>query len=228
MNISNAIKYYKNQKRVNALRKKGAKIGENVIICEGAHFDEPQNLVIEDNVYLGNNFYANCAGGLTIRTGTLISYNCTIMTYNHDYNEPLFMPYGLSNVYKPVEIKDHVWIGINVSVNSGVTIGENAIIGMGTTVPKSVPENSIYAGGRIIKEREPKEVKYDLLEVRAPYKPSNYRMFKKIMNRIKENKVLFSKVSSEYKNKDIYNMIRIWASENQYEVDWKEEFLEKK
>lgn len=70
--ISNAIKYCINSMRIKKLRKKGAKIGNNVVICENCIFDNPQKLVIGDNVYIGNNFYSNCIGGLTICSGTII------------------------------------------------------------------------------------------------------------------------------------------------------------
>ena len=36
--MSNAIKYYINQRRVSKLRKKGAKIGKNVVICKNCVF----------------------------------------------------------------------------------------------------------------------------------------------------------------------------------------------
>ena len=51
------------------------------------------------------------------------------MTYNHDYKEDLFMPYGLSNVYKEVIIKERVWIGINVNITIGCVVNDasNAI-----------------------------------------------------------------------------------------------------
>ena len=228
--ISNAIKYYKNNRRVNKLRRQGATIGRNVVISDNCTFDNPQKLKIGDNVYIGNNFYSNCIGGLTIETGSIISYNCTIMTYNHDYNEELFMPYGLANVYREVIIKKHVWIGINVSINSGVIIGENAIIGMGTTVPKSIPDGSIYAGSRIIKEREEKEVKYDLLAVRAPYNPFHLSKFsrkiKKLFNNSKKE-VTFSKIKEIYKDFDCLSMIYRFCENNpNYTADWKNEYVE--
>ena len=147
-------KYYINYMRIKKLKRKGAQIGKNVVICKNCIFDNPQKLVIGDNVYIGNNFYSNCIGGLTISSGTIISYNCTIMTYNHDYKEELFMPYGLSNIYKEVIIKEHVWIGINVNIAGGVVIEENSVIGMGTTVAKTIAAGSIYAGGRILSKRE--------------------------------------------------------------------------
>lgn len=225
--LSNAIKYYKNYKRVSKLRKRGATIGKNVVISENCKFDNPEKLTIGDNVYIGNNFYANCIGGLTICTGTLISYNCTIMTYNHDYKEDLFMPYGLSNVYKEVVIKERVWIGINVNIAGGVTIEENSVIGMGTTVAKQIPAGSIFAGGRFLSEREEKTHKYDLLQVRAMYHPLHYLKFNRKIKKIKKDIIKFDEIKSLYNAFDTYILIYNWCNNNNYTADWKNETITK-
>lgn len=49
---------------------------------------------------------------------------------------------------------DNVWIRTNVSVLPGVTIGKNTIIGAGSVVNKSIPENVIAAGNpcRVIRK----------------------------------------------------------------------------
>lgn len=225
--FSNAQKYYVNHIRVSKLRKKGAQIGKNVVISKGCKFDNPEKLVIGDNVYIGNNFYSNCIGGLTICSGTLISYNCTIMTYNHDYKEDLFMPYGLSNVYKEVIIKERVWIGINVNIAGGVVIEENSIIGMGTTVAKRIPAGSIFAGGRFLSEREEKTYKYDLLQVRAIYNPLHYLKFKKKIKKLKKDIITFNEVKSVYDDFDTYILIYRWCENNNYIPDWKNETITK-
>jgi acetyltransferase-like isoleucine patch superfamily enzyme len=46
----------------------------------------------------------------------------------------------------PIVIKSRVWLGANVTVTPGVTIGENAIVGAGSVVTKDVPDNAIVAG----------------------------------------------------------------------------------
>ncbi len=223
--ISNALKYYTNYMRILILKQKGAKIGKNVVICKNCKFDNPEKLTIGDNVYIGNNFYSNCIGGLTIGKGTLISYNCTIMTYNHDYKEDLFMPYGLSNIYKEVIIKEHVWIGINVNIVGGVIIEENSIIGMGSTVPKNIQANSIFAGGRFLSEREEKTHKYDLLQVRSIYNPIHYLKFVNKIKNIKKDIIKFDEIKSVYNDYDILILIYRWCENNNYVVDWKNETI---
>lgn len=224
--ISNAIKYYINHRRIAKLRKKGAQIGKNVVICKKCKFDNPQKLVIGDNVYIGNNFYSNCIGGLRIGSGTIISYNCTIMTYNHDYKEELFMPYGLSNIYKEVVIKEHVWIGINVNIAGGVVIEENSVIGMGTTVAKTISAGSVYAGGRILSKREEKIYKYDLLQIRVMYNPLNYIKFNKKIKKLKnKDSIKFDEIYKIYNNYDYLSLIYRWCENNNYEVDWKNEII---
>lgn len=226
--ISNAMKYYINHRRISKLKKQGAKIGKNVVISKNCIFDNPQKLIIGDNVYIGNNFYSNCIGGLTICSGTIISYNCTIMTYNHDYKEDLFMPYGLSNIYKEVIIKEHVWIGINVNIAGGVVIEENSVIGMGTTVAKKIPAGSIFAGGRFISQREEKTYKYDLLGVRTVYNPFHYIEFNKKIKKAKaQNVIKFNEIQKFYNKFDYLSLIYIWCNRNNYEADWKNEIITK-
>ncbi len=46
----------------------------------------------------------------------------------------------------PITIGNKVWIGANVTVLPGVTIGNNTIIGAGSVVNKDIPDNVIAAG----------------------------------------------------------------------------------
>ena len=49
-------------------------------------------------------------------------------------------------IAKPIHIGKKVWLGANVTVLQGVTIGENAIVTAGTVVTKDVPANAIVGG----------------------------------------------------------------------------------
>lgn len=48
--------------------------------------------------------------------------------------------------YGAIEVKDNCFIGANVIVMPGVTIGPNAVVGAGSVVTKDVPEGMVYAG----------------------------------------------------------------------------------
>lgn len=59
----------------------------------------------------------------------------------------------------PVSIGELSWIGGNVSILAGVTIGKGCTIAAGSIVTRDVPDWSVVAGnpGRVIKTLEEKE-----------------------------------------------------------------------
>jgi maltose O-acetyltransferase len=56
----------------------------------------------------------------------------------------------------PVRIGNDVWIGGNVTILPGVTIGNNVVVAAGAVVTKDVPDNSLVGGvpARLIREIE--------------------------------------------------------------------------
>ena len=55
---------------------------------------------------------------------------------------------------KPIKVGSNVWIGGNVCVMPGVTIGDNVAIGAGSVVNKDIPSNCVAVGNpcKVIKE----------------------------------------------------------------------------
>ena len=57
-------------------------------------------------------------------------------------------------ICEPVEIGNHVWIGMNATILKGVTIGDSAIIAAGAVVTKDVAPKTLVGGvpAKVIKE----------------------------------------------------------------------------
>lgn len=63
----------------------------------------------------------------------------------------------------PIFVGGNVWIGSRAVVLKGVTIGNNSVIGLGTVVRKSIPENCVVIGNpqQIVKELDTSVVPYN-------------------------------------------------------------------
>lgn len=120
----------------------------------------PAAVEIHDNVHIGDNAMIRGDGGLVIGENTHISRNLVLYTMSHNYRGER-LPYDDTLLYKPVRIGRNVWIGHNVCITPGTTIGEGAIIQMGTTVFGEVPPLAIIgpAPWGIIGTRDPARYK---------------------------------------------------------------------
>mgnify|MGYP000488757280 CR=1 FL=1 len=102
------------------------------------------------NISIGKNFYTN--HNVTILDGAKVTFgdnvfiapNCVFSTAGHAIDSEQ-RSRGLE-IALPITVGDNVWIGTNVSVLPGVTIGNNTIIGAGSVVNKNIPEGVIAAG----------------------------------------------------------------------------------
>ena len=60
------------------------------------------------------------------------------------------------SIAKPVKIGNDVWIGGNVTILPGITIGNNVVVAAGAVVTKDVPDNCVVDGvpARVLKNIE--------------------------------------------------------------------------
>ena len=120
---------------------------------------QPDKLVIGDYCRIGKDTFLFCYGGLTMGNNVQFSRNITVYTANHNFKSDV-LPYNHEYLVGPVTINDNVWIGMNVSILPGVTIGKNAIVGMSAVITKDVPDNAIVVGNnRIIGYRTEEQLK---------------------------------------------------------------------
>ena len=71
--------------------------------------------------------------------------NCKIITDIHNYHGTK-LPYDETYIIKDVVIADNVWLGMDVTVLGGVTIGEGAIIQAGSVVVSDIVRLGIAGG----------------------------------------------------------------------------------
>jgi acetyltransferase-like isoleucine patch superfamily enzyme len=81
-----------------------------------------------------------CFKEITIGNNVMVGANSTITDGDWHLNDPR------ASAPKPIIIGDNVWLGINVTVLKGVTIGDNSFIGAGSVVTRDIPSNVIAAG----------------------------------------------------------------------------------
>lgn len=109
-------------------------IGNNCLIEIG------QDTVIGDNCYLSSREKNT---QLRIGKNCMLSRNVKIMTSDgHD----ILKQNQRINPAADITIGDQVWLADNVTILKGLVIGNNSIVGINSTVTRSVNENSIAAG----------------------------------------------------------------------------------
>lgn len=106
------------------LKKSGASVGENVFI--GRHcYVELEN-----------------ARFLTIENGVVLAAFCKIILHDSSLNNIN----GFDLLYGKVNIGKNAYLGADVTVLPGATIGENTIVGAGSLVKGELKNNSVYVG----------------------------------------------------------------------------------
>ncbi len=108
-------------------------------------FLKSKNISLGEAVHIGEGALFVSHGGIAIGRNTIISRNCTIRSRDHAFDGDL-IPFSKSYNDSSVAIGKGVWIGMNVTVNPGVNIGDFSIIASNAVVTRNVPEGEIWGG----------------------------------------------------------------------------------
>lgn len=118
--------------------------GKSIWMEAPIHFAYGSNTHIGDHVYANFNLTIVDDGQCHIGNYVMFAPNVVISTTGHPLH-PSLRDKG-AQFSLPVVIKDHVWIGSNVTIMPGVTIGENSVIGAGSVVTRDIPDNVVASG----------------------------------------------------------------------------------
>lgn len=121
-------------------------LGKNISFRNYIHIiiQNGGSLEIKNNVFFNNNCSINCLESISIGENTLFGENVKLYDHNHFYErntEGLVVSHSEFTT-APIAIGKNCWLGSNVVVLKGVTIGDNSIIGAGCVIYKDIPANS--------------------------------------------------------------------------------------
>lgn len=165
----NATRPREGEKRTAILKDMFAEIGENCYIEPPLHSNFGCH-----HVHFGKNIYANFNLTLVDDTHiyvgdyTMIGPNVTIASAGHPVLPQLRQKGYQYN--SPVRIGKNCWIGGNVIIVPGVTIGDNTVIGAGSVVTKDIPANVVAVGNpcRVMREINEHDKEYYFKDRKIP------------------------------------------------------------
>lgn len=111
---------------------------------------------IDPTSHIKSGTFIECSGGVRIGRYFHPGRGLTIFSTIHNYRSDRMIPYDEIDLPGPVVIEDCVWVGANVSILPGITIGEGAVVAMGAVVTRNVPAGTLVAGSpaRVIGQRD--------------------------------------------------------------------------
>ncbi|QNQ83110.1 acyltransferase [Lactobacillus sp. PV037] len=98
---------------------------------------------IGKNCFFNNYCSINSLQTIKIGDGTLFGEGVKIYDHNHRFRDPNVPIKYQGYKSAPVNIGKHCWIGSNVIILKGTSIGDNCVIGAGCVVSGEVPSNTI-------------------------------------------------------------------------------------
>ena len=120
----------------------GAPVDDSVTVFPPFSTDFGRGIRIGRRVFVNSGCRFQDQGGVTIGDDCLIGHNAVFATLNHDLD-----PSRRADLHPaPIVLGDNVWIGANVTILPGVTIGDDAVIGAASLVTKDVPAGAVAVG----------------------------------------------------------------------------------
>lgn len=105
-------------------------------------------LIMGDHSSIGPYSYIGCSGRITIGKNVMFGPKCSLFAENHNFSDLDVSIKSQGVNQKGITVEEDCWIGSNVTILDGVTIGKGSVIGAGTLVTKDIPAGSIVVDKR--------------------------------------------------------------------------------
>lgn len=147
---------FEDYSEIHGLCRDGLVFGDNVTIGRGVMIrpssyygnDLGKGLVMGEKSSIGPHGYVGCSGKITIGKNVMMGPKCSLFAENHNFSDESKSIKEQGVNQKGITIEDDCWIGSNVIILDGVTIGKGSVIAAGTLVSKDVPAGSLVMDKR--------------------------------------------------------------------------------
>lgn len=126
------------------IRRLLGRTGKNVSIVSPFYCDYGYNIETGENFFMNMNCVILDGAKVTFGDNVFVAPGCGFYTAGHPLDAErrnAGLEYAL-----PIRIGNNVWIGAQVCVLPGVTIGDDSVIGAGSVVTKDIPSGVLAAG----------------------------------------------------------------------------------
>ena len=140
----NSLKPSQVAEREAVIRRLLGRTGKNVSIVSPFYCDYGYNIETGENFFMNMNCVILDGAKVTFGDNVFVAPGCGFYTAGHPLDAErrnAGLEYAL-----PIRIGNNVWIGAQVCVLPGVTIGDNSVIGAGSVVTKDIPSGVLAAG----------------------------------------------------------------------------------
>jgi len=132
-----------------ALRDGRLEVGEHTLLEPGVWITapDPARIRIGSGTFLNMGVMLAAVDLVEIGDHCMLANGCFVTDGNHRYDDPdRPVPWQGFTTKGPTRIGSNVWMGANVVVTSGATIGDRCVIGANSVVTGTIPPFSIAAG----------------------------------------------------------------------------------
>lgn len=119
----------------------GARIGRGVVVKPGARVKFPWRLSVGDHSWIGEDVWIDNLAPVTIGADCCLSQGAYLCTGSHDWSRSSF-----DLLTKPIVVHDGAWIAARAIVGPGVTVGEGAVLGLGSMATRDLAAWQIHLG----------------------------------------------------------------------------------
>jgi putative colanic acid biosynthesis acetyltransferase WcaF len=127
----------------------GAEVGVNVLIKPYVNIKYPWNLIIGNDVWIGENVWIDSLEKVQIGNDVCLSQGALLLCGNHDYKKTTF-----DLITGTIILEDGVWIGAKSIVCGGVICHSHSVLSVNSVAARNLDAYTIYKGNPAIPIKE--------------------------------------------------------------------------